>query len=165
MTETTETTAVRLDIEVAVAQDNAFRVFTEQLDRIKPHEHNLLAVDIAETIFEPRVGGQVYDRGVDGSECRWADVLAFDPPRRFVIGWRISPRWQVETDPTRMSEVEVRFTEIAPDRTRVDLEHRNLERHGEGWESSRSALGADGGWPLYLDRFARLFAEGAASGS
>jgi uncharacterized protein YndB with AHSA1/START domain len=103
-------------------------------------------------VFEPRAGGHVYDRGVDGSECRWARVLAYEPPTRFVISWDISLRWQIETDPQKTSEVEVRFVAEAPDRTRVELEHRGLERHGEGWEGVRDALGR--GWDVGLQRFA-----------
>ena len=87
----------------------AFKVFTEQFDRIKPREHNLLGVEIAETVFERRVGGCLYDRGADGSECRWARVLAYEPPHRLVISWDISPRWEIETDLEKTSEVEVRF--------------------------------------------------------
>jgi uncharacterized protein YndB with AHSA1/START domain len=79
-------------------------VFTGEFDRIKPREHNLLAVEIAETVFESRPGGRVYDRGVDGSVCRWAGVLVFEPPHRFVISWDISPRWQLEKDLERTSE-------------------------------------------------------------
>jgi len=106
-------------------------------------------------VFEPRVGGHVYDRGVDGSECRWARVLAFDPPTRFVISWDINLQWQLETDPARTSEIEVRFTADGADRTRVELEHRNLDRHGDGWEQMRSAVGAPEGWDLGLQRFAQ----------
>ncbi|UPK74999.1 SRPBCC family protein [Nocardioidaceae bacterium SCSIO 66511] len=158
MTDTTTDAVVRLDVEVAVPREQAFRLFVEEFDRIKPREHNLLAVDIAETVFEPRVGGHVYDRGVDGSVCAWADVLAYEPPSRFVISWRINPQWQLETAPERMSEIEVRFTEIGPGRTRVDLEHRNLDRHGVGWEHARSALDGEGGWPLYLQRYQQVVA-------
>jgi uncharacterized protein YndB with AHSA1/START domain len=146
-----------LQIVVAAPVERAFRVFTEQFDRIKPREHNMLGVPIAETVFEPRVGGHVYDRGVDGSECRWARVLAYEPPHRVVISWDISPRWQIETDLDRTSEVEVRFIPEAPDRTRVELEHRNLDRHGAGWESMRQGIESENGWPLYFQRFADLF--------
>jgi uncharacterized protein YndB with AHSA1/START domain len=158
MTTTSTETYVRHEIEVAVPVERAFAVFTEQFDRIKPREHNMLAVPIAETVFETQVGGSVYDRGEDGSVCRWARVLAFEPPHRLVISWDITPQWQIETDPDRTSEVEVRFVAAGPDRTRVELEHRHLDRHGEGWESERDGVAAEGGWPLYLQRFADLAA-------
>ena len=147
---------VRQQIVVNASIERAFRVFTEQMDRIKPREHNMLAVDIAETVFEPRVGGRIYDRGTDGSECEWASVLAYEPPDRIVFSWNIDPRWQVEPDPERRSEVEVRFIAEAPDRTRVELEHRHLERHGDGWEGVRDGVAAPSGWPLYLQRYGEL---------
>jgi uncharacterized protein YndB with AHSA1/START domain len=149
-------TAVRKQIVVAAPVERAFQVFVSQFDRIKPREHNLLAVAIAETVFEPRVGGHVYDRGVDGSECRWARVLAYEPPNRVVISWDISPRWQLEPDRKKASEVEVRFIAEGPQRTRVELEHRNLDRHGEGWEGVRDSVGDKEGWPLYLQRYVDL---------
>ena len=152
-------TRVRVSVVVDAPIERAFRVFTEDFGRFKPHEHNLLAVEIAETVFEARVGGHLYDRGVDGSECHFARVLAYEPPHRVVLSWDISPRWQLETDLAKTSEVEVQFIPEAPNRTRVDLEHRNLERHGEGWEGLSNGLGGDEGWPLYLDRFAALLAE------
>jgi uncharacterized protein YndB with AHSA1/START domain len=152
-----QATSVRSEIVVDAPRERAFAVFTEQFDRIKPREHNMLGVDIAETVFEPRVGGNIYDRGVDGSECRWARVLAYEPPERVVFSWDIGPRWQIEPDPGRASEVEVRFTAESPERTRVELEHRHIERHGEGWEGLREGVQADQGWPLYLQRYGDLF--------
>jgi uncharacterized protein YndB with AHSA1/START domain len=149
-------TSVQLQIVVDAAIERAFRVFTEEFDRIKPREHNLLGVEIAETVFEPRVGGHVYDRGVDGSECRWARVLAYEPPHRVVISWDINPRWQIETDLAKTSEVEIRFIAEGPKRTRVEIEHRNLDRHGDGWEAERDSVRNKGGWPLYLQRFGDL---------
>src|SRR5215211_2482139 len=125
-------TTVRSSIVVEAPIERAFRVFTEDFGRFKPPEHNLLSVPIAETVFEPRVGGHLYDRGIDGSECRWARVLAYEPPNRMVLSWNISPQWQIETDPTKTSEWEVRFTAETAHRTRVEIEHRHLERHGEG---------------------------------
>jgi uncharacterized protein YndB with AHSA1/START domain len=83
-------------------------------------------------------------------------VLAYEPPHRVVISWDVSPRWQIEADPERTSEVEIRFIAETPQRTRVELEHRHLDRHGEGWEAEREAVRGQGGWPLYLDRFASL---------
>jgi uncharacterized protein YndB with AHSA1/START domain len=129
-------------------------VFTEDFDRIKPREHNMLGVEIAETVFEPREGGRVFDRGVDGSEFHWARVLAYEPPDRVVISWDLNPRFQIESDPAKTSEVEVRFIADGPERTRVELEHRHLDRHGEGWPSMRDAVDGADGWPLYLQRYA-----------
>jgi uncharacterized protein YndB with AHSA1/START domain len=80
-------------------------------------------------------------------------VLAYEPPDRVVISWDINPRWQIETDPEKTSEVDVRFFSEAPDRTRVVLEHRNLDRHGDGWEAVRGGVDSEAGWPLYLSRF------------
>jgi uncharacterized protein YndB with AHSA1/START domain len=153
-------TSIRTSIVVDAPIDRAFRVFTEDFDRIKPRDHNMLKVDIAESVFEPREGGRVYDRGVDGSECQWARVLAYEPPDRILFSWDISPQWQIETDLGKTSEVEVRFIAETPERTRVELEHRHLDRHGDGWEPERDAVGGEGGWPLYLQRFADLVAEG-----
>jgi uncharacterized protein YndB with AHSA1/START domain len=151
-----QATSVRSEIVVDAPIERAFAVFTEQFDRIKPREHNMLGVDIAETVFEPRVGGSIYDRGVDGSECRWARVLAYEPPERVLFSWDIGPTWQIETDPGRTSEVEVRFVVESPERTRVELEHRHIDRHGDGWESVREGVQADQGWPLYLQRYGDL---------
>lgn len=161
MTNTTSDQAVRLDVTVEVDVEQAFRVFTERFDLVKPREHNLLAPEpIAETVFETWVGGHIYDRGEDGSVCRWARVLAFEPPRRLVFSWDISPTWQLETDPARTSEVEVTFTPDGDGRTHVVLEHRHLDRHGDGWESVRDGVAGDGGWPLYLDRYVAAVAAG-----
>jgi uncharacterized protein YndB with AHSA1/START domain len=150
-------TSVEASIVVEAPIERAFAVFTEDFGRFKPPGHNLLQAEIAETVFEPRAGGYLYDRGVDGSECRWARVLAYEPPTRVVFSWDISPQWQIETDLEKTSEVEVRFVAEAQERTRVELEHRNLERHGDGWEGVRDGVASEGGWPLYLQRFAELF--------
>jgi uncharacterized protein YndB with AHSA1/START domain len=149
-----QATSIRTQIVVAAPRERAFRVFVEDFDRIKPREHNMLGTEVAETVFEPRAGGHIYDRGVDGSECRWARVLTYEPPDRLVFSWDISPHWQLETDRDKTSEVEVRFVEEAPERTRVELEHRNLDRHGDGWEGLREGVASRDGWPLYLQRYA-----------
>jgi uncharacterized protein YndB with AHSA1/START domain len=151
-------TSVRKEIVVEAPIERAFRVFTEEFDRIKPREHNMLGVEIAETVFETRAGGRIYDRGVDGSEFGWARVLAFEPPHRVLFSWDLDPRFQVESDLEKTSEVEVRFVAESPERTRVELEHRHLDRHGEGWEGERDAVASDGGWVLYLRRYGSLVA-------
>jgi uncharacterized protein YndB with AHSA1/START domain len=151
-------TTIRHEVVVNAPIERAFSVFTDGFDTFKPREHNMLGVDISETVFESRAGGRVFDRGVDGSECQWARVLAYEPPNRVVISWDISPQWQIETDLEKTSEVEVRFTAEGPDRTRVELEHRNIDRHGDGWEAVREGVDSEGGWPLYLRRYADVIA-------
>jgi uncharacterized protein YndB with AHSA1/START domain len=159
MTEATDV-VVRRQIVVQAPIERAFMVFTARFGDFKPKEHNLLGGEaIAETVFEPTVGGHIYDRGVDGGECRWARVLAYEPPDRVVFSWDISPRWQLETDPDSTSEVEVRFFADGPQQTRVELEHRHIDRHGPGWEAVRDGVAHDEGWPLYLDRYAALFTD------
>jgi hypothetical protein len=82
-------------------------------------------------------------------------VLVYEPPNRFVISWDINTQWELQTDLEKTSEVEVRFAPEGEGRTRVELEHRNLDRHGEGWEGMRDSVGSPEGWPEGL----RLFAE------
>jgi uncharacterized protein YndB with AHSA1/START domain len=159
MSTKTADTTVQTSIVVDAPIERAFEVFTADFGSFKPHEHNLLQVEIAETVFEPRVGGSLYDRGVDGSECHWARVLAYEPPYRVLLSWDIGPHWQLESDPERTSEWEVRFLAEAPERTRVELEHRNLDRHGDGWEGLREGVAGDEGWPLYLQRYVDRLAE------
>jgi uncharacterized protein YndB with AHSA1/START domain len=156
MTQTS--TGVRHEIVVDATRERAFEVFTADFGGFKPPEHNMLGVPIAETVFEPRVGGHIVDRGTDGSECRWARILAFEPPSRVVFSWDISPRWEVESDPGLTSEVEVTFVEESPGRTTVVLEHRHLDRHGSGWDAMRDGVDGANGWPLYLSRYADLVA-------
>jgi uncharacterized protein YndB with AHSA1/START domain len=147
-------TAVRTAIVVEAPIERAFKIFTEEMGSWWPPEHHILQGELAEMVFEPRVGGHVYDRGVDGSECRWARVLAYEPPSRVVFSWDIDLRWQLEPDPDRTSEIEVTFTAEGPGSTRVELVHRNLERHGEGWEQMRDAVGSPRGWAYNLERLA-----------
>ena len=151
-------TAVTRTVTVDVPIERAFSVFTERFGDFKPPEHNMLGVPIAETVFEHHIGGHIYDRGTDGTECRWARVLAFEPPHRVVVSWDISPYWQIETNLDHTSEVEIRFIAETPQRTRLELEHRNIDRHGPGWEGVHDGVADDAGWTLYLDRYAALVA-------
>lgn len=83
-------------------------------------------------------------------------MLTYEPPARVVFSWDISPRWEVETDPAKASEVEVRFVPEGQGSTRVLLEHRHLDRHGPGWEPERDGVDGDNGWPLYLRRYVEV---------
>jgi uncharacterized protein YndB with AHSA1/START domain len=154
-----EVPVVRKQVVVNAPAEQAFTAFTERFGDFKPPEHNLLRAPIAETVFEPRVGGSIVDRASDGSECRWARILVFDPPDRVMFSWDISPQWTIETDPAQTSEVEVRFYAESPTRTRVELEHRHIDRHGVGWEAVAGGVDGPQGWPLYLDRYAAMLTE------
>jgi uncharacterized protein YndB with AHSA1/START domain len=159
---TTDPTRLELEITVDVPVQHAFATFTERFDEIKPRKQNLLAVPIERTVLEPRVGGTIYDVGTDGTSCTWARVLAYEPPHRLVFSWDLSPTFQVETDPDRCSEVEVTFVPVGPEETHVRLEHRHLDRHGEGWEGL-TYLGTGDGWPLWLSRFREMVASSDAA--
>jgi uncharacterized protein YndB with AHSA1/START domain len=155
MTVQASDTAVRTSITVNAPIERAFSVFTDGIGTWWSPDHHILRGELAEMVFEPRVGGHVYDRGVDGSECHWARVLVYEPPDRVVLSWDISLEWQIETDHEKTSEVEVRFTALSTDRTLVELEHRHIDRHGDGWEQMRDAVGSPDGWSL------RRFGEAA----
>lgn len=154
---------VRKQIVVLAPIEQAFAVFTQRFGDFKPPEHNLLGAPIVETVFEPRVGGHIVDRGEDGGECRWARVLVYEPPERVVFSWDIGPTWQIETEPESASEVEVRFIAETPGRTRLELEHRHIDRHGPGWPAVSDGIAGDAGWPLYLARYAALFTSVTSS--
>ena len=146
MTPLLDATTARACVEVHATPERAFHVFTAEIGTWWDADRHILAAPLAEMEFEPFAGGRIIDRGTDGSECRWARVLVYDPPARVVFSWDIDVAWQVEADPSRCSEVELTFTAVGEDRTRVQLTHRHLDRHGPGWEGVRDALAS--GWSL-----------------
>ena len=109
---------VRHQIVVDTSIDRAFAAFVERFGDFKPPEHNLLGAEITENGFQPRWVATSTTAAADGSECRWARVLVYEPPDRVVFSWDISPRWQLEADESNASEVEVRFVAETPERTR-----------------------------------------------
>jgi uncharacterized protein YndB with AHSA1/START domain len=149
---------VRTSIVVDAPLERAFSVFTDDMGSWWPPEHHILQGELEEMVFEPRAGGRIYDRATDGTTCAWARVLAYEPPGRIVFSWDIRLDWQIETDPDKTSEVEVTFTAETPERTRVELTHSGIERHGEGWERMRDAVGSPDGWGIGLKRFAQRLA-------
>ena len=153
------TAPVRTSIVVAAPQERAFAVFTAEIGSWWPADKHLLQGELAEMEFQPRAGGRIIDRAVDGTESCWARVLAYEPPNRVVFSWDISLSWQIETDPEKTSEVEVRFIAEGDARTRVELEHRCLERHGDGWDAMRDAVASPNGWGDGLRSFATYIAR------
>lgn len=156
---TTEAPEVQRTVTVPLPVAEAFRVFTEQFDLIKPREHNLMDSPVARTVMEVRAGGRVYDVAEDGGECVWGEVLAVEPPQLLRFSWLIGPTWQIQ-DRENASEVEVRFAAAGAGSTLVTLRHSKLDQHGPGWQSMPASLGGEGGWPVYLQRYADLAAQG-----
>jgi uncharacterized protein YndB with AHSA1/START domain len=159
MTTQVEDTSVRVSVLVEAPIEHAFKVFTEDMGTWWPRDHHIIEGEIESITFEPRVGGHVYDRTVDGRESRWSRVLAYEPPDRVVFSWDVSNQFTLQTDPAKTSEIEVTFAEDGPDRTRVVLEHRNLDRHGDGWEQHRDAVSLPDGWQMGLNAFAAAAAR------
>jgi uncharacterized protein YndB with AHSA1/START domain len=157
MTNATDTTS-RTSVLVEAPQERAFSVFTDGIDSWWPREHTIGEAELKEMVLEPKAGGRAYGIGVDGSESDWGRVLDFDRPNRIVVSWDITLQWKHELDHAKASEFEVRFIPEGPDRTRVELEHRHLERHGDGWEAMRDAVGSPNGWQGGLDLFAKAAA-------
>ena len=150
---------IRKTITVACSREHAFKTYTEAFDSWWPREHHIGEGDLAEAVIEPREGGRWFERLTDGSECDWGEVLTWEPPARVVLSWRIDGDWKIDPDPAHASEIEVRFIEEGPRSTRVELEHRAFERHGETAAKVRDGVGSDGGHSGLL----KLFAEKAAA--
>ena len=145
---------VRKLITVEASQERAFEVWTSEFDSWWPRSHHIGEADLAATVLEPGVGGRVYERGVDGSECDWGRVLVWEPPSRLVVSWQLNGEWKFEPDLEQASEYEVRFIAEGPATTRVEFEHRNIERHGEAAPKLFEAFNSDGGWGGILKEFA-----------
>lgn len=153
---TTAADSVIKTVTVEAPRRRAFDVFTRGFADWWPLEgHHIGEKDAETVVMEPRPGGRWFERAADGSECDWGHVIAFDPPERVLLAWQLNADFRY--DPGLVTEVEVRFVEEGEGRTRVELEHRNLERFGERAEEVRSSIGSDGGWGSLL----RMYAESA----
>ncbi|MER9231054.1 SRPBCC family protein [Mesorhizobium sp. M0622] len=143
---------VRKSVTVEVPLDKAFDVFTTRFGRWWPASHSIGKSALTTAVIEPKAGGRWYEIGEDGSECDWGEVLAWDPPSRLTLAWRIGADWRF--DPELLTEVDIRFVTLGENATRVELEHRLLENMGEAAEAARQAFESEGGWSGLLDRYA-----------
>ncbi len=148
---------VKKQVFVEASQERAFRVFSEGIDRWWPREHHIGKSPLKRAVIEPRQGGRWYSICEDGSECDVGKVLAWEPPRRLLLAWQITAQWQY--DPSFETEVEVTFTAEGSKKTRVDLEHRNLERYSVAADEYRNLVDQPGGWGLTLEKFAEAAKE------
>ena len=147
---------VRRSVKVNAAPQKAFQVFTSGMGKWWPKQHSLNSRSPQrDVIVEPRAGGRWYERSEDGSECEWGRVLTWEPPTRVVLAWQINGNWQYDCD--FETEVEVRFVADGSG-TRVELEHRNLERFGDKADEVRAAFDSPEGWNGGLQLFAKAVA-------
>jgi uncharacterized protein YndB with AHSA1/START domain len=147
---------VRKQLVVKASRSRAFDVFTSQMSRWWPKTHSNTRSPLKEYIIEPRVGGRWYAVAEDGSSAQTGYVIAWQPPEVLVLAWQLNAEWQF--DPHLITEVEVRFIAESATVTRVELEHRYLERMGEKAADARNAVDSPGGWSGILETF-RVFAE------
>lgn len=146
---------VRKSVTVRASQADAFRIFTTEMDSWWPRSHHIGKSPMKRVIVEPKTGGRCYTEQVDNTDCDWGSVLAWEPPRRFVMAWQITHEWQFQPDLAKSSEVEVTFTALGDGRTRVDLEHRHFERHGTGAAAMRAGVDSPNGWGDLLALYTR----------
>jgi uncharacterized protein YndB with AHSA1/START domain len=151
MSQTIKPAPVRKTVTVRVSAERAFQVFTEGFDRWWPRTHHIGKTPMTKGIIEPRVGGRWYETCEDGSECDWGDVLAWDPPARLLLAWRLNAQW--EYDPDLLTEVDVRFTALGERETRVDFEHRGFENMAAGGGAARASVDSPNGWGAILAEF------------
>jgi uncharacterized protein YndB with AHSA1/START domain len=150
---------VQKKLSVNLPVERVFDVFTQNMTAWWPATHHIAKQPFAEITVEPRAGGRWFERAADGSECDWGRVLAWEPPNRVVFSWHLQADWSFDPNPEKASEVEIRFLADGADKTRLELEHRKLERHGESWERVRTGVDSPGGWTLILETFAKAVAS------
>jgi uncharacterized protein YndB with AHSA1/START domain len=151
VSQTIQPAAIAKTFTVRAPPQKAFAVFTDGFDRWWPRTHHTGASPLKQAVLEPGVGGRWYSQHEDGSENEWGDVLVWDPPARLVVAWRINAQFVYE--PGLLTEVDVRFTDLGDGETRIDFEHRGLERFGDSEAARKTLTSMDGGWSLILDSF------------
>jgi uncharacterized protein YndB with AHSA1/START domain len=153
--------SVRKVMSVKAPAEIAWRVFTESMGTWWPLANFKIGkAKAVDAVIEARVGGRWYEQGEDGSTCQWGSVLAWEPPLRLVLSWDINADWQY--DPALKTELEVRFIPEGADATRVELEHRHLDRYGARRDEMRTIFDTTGDWGRLLQAFAQA-AQGASA--
>jgi uncharacterized protein YndB with AHSA1/START domain len=151
--EAAQTAMVRRTIRVNVPIEKAFQVFTQRMAAWWPATHHIAKEPFTEIIVEPRPGGRWYERDAKGNDCEWGQVIVWEPPRKLVTTWQLQPDFKFSPDLSLASEVALEFIAEGPEATRVEFEHRRLERHGAAWQELRRAVDAPGGWTLVLAQY------------
>ena len=148
------TVAVERTIRVDVPIEKAFQVFVERMGDWWPASHHIGVEPFTSIVVEKREGGRWFERDGNGTECDWGRVLLWEPPRRLILSWHLQGDFKYSPDRTRASEVALEFIVEGPATTRVEFAHRDLERHGEGYEKLRAGVDSPGGWTAVLAQYA-----------
>jgi uncharacterized protein YndB with AHSA1/START domain len=154
--ETVQNAVFRKTMRIEVPVEVAFRVFTDRMGAWWPASHHVGNTPFKDILIDHQAGGRWYEINVNGEECIWGTVLSWEPPRRVVLSWHLQPDWSFSPDLAKASEVALEFISEGAETTRVEFEHRHLERHGAGWEKLREQVGSDGGWPAILALYANM---------
>jgi uncharacterized protein YndB with AHSA1/START domain len=149
---------IRKMVRVKVTQTRAFALFTQDFGKWWPASHSIGKSPLKHAIVEQHAGGRWYEVGEDGSQCEWGKVLEWQPPNRILLAWQINSQWQFDAD--LLTEIEVRFHAEGEGLTRVELEHRFIDRYGERTEAIRGMLDAPEGWSGILGIYAGILGAG-----
>ncbi|WP_168203173.1 SRPBCC family protein [Marinobacter fonticola] len=145
--------AIRHSVVVPLIQSDAFRLFTDGLASWWPAEYTWSQGTLVDLRIEPRKSGRCTEQGPYGFECDWGRVLEWSAPEKLVITWQIGLNREPQPDPEQASTVIIDFRPETSDTCSVTLEHRNIERHGQGADEYQAALSSDYGWPFILHRY------------
>ena len=154
--EAVQNAVFRKTLHIRVPIEMAFRVFTDRMGAWWPESHHIGDTPFKDILIDHRAGGRWYEINAKGAECIWGTVLTWEPPRKVVLSWQLQPDWTFSPDLAKASEVALEFISEGPEATRVEFEHRHLERHGAGWEKLREQVGSEGGWPTILDLYVSM---------
>ncbi len=153
--EMAQNAVVKRTLHVEVPIEKAFQVFTERMGQWWPAAHHVGKTPFKDILIDKKKGGRWYEVNVEGAECIWGTVLAYEPPKKVMLSWHLQPDWSFNADLAKASEVLLEFVAEGAEKTRVEFEHRHLERHGAGWETMREQVGGDGGWPMILAEYVK----------
>ena len=149
---------VKRTLRVNVPIEHAFHMLAQKMGTWWPPSHRIGKTLFVDVVVEPRAGGRWFERDAAGVECDWGRVRVWEPPKQLILSWHLQADWKFNPDPSRASEVAFEFIAEGPEATRVEFEHRHIERHGEGWEALRAAVDSPGGWTGVLGGFEKLVA-------
>jgi uncharacterized protein YndB with AHSA1/START domain len=148
---------VRKSITVDASQEHVFRTFVERMDAWWPRSHHI-GKEPFTVVMDPRAGGRWCERDGEGQLTHWGHVIAYEPPARVVLAWDLNTEWKFQAGLD--TEVEVTFERVGPNRTRVVLEHRKLERYGDKAEMMRDLFDKPDAWQGILEAFAKVAVQG-----